>query len=329
MAEVSGLSLLPPTTVSVGVSFSFCTDGVVFTKLCESHQTKPSIRDLRLDSHSIINRQMMNNAILKLQGVNFAYGEEPTLQNITFELEEGEMLGLVGANSSGKSTLLRLISGVLEPQSGSIQIYGESILGEKPPSRARLVATVPQNPTIPPNFSVLETVLLGRTPHLKLLQWQGRNDLAIVRHFMELTECWSYASRPIGELSGGERQRVLIARALSQETPLLLLDEPTASLDIHHQTEILSLMQHVLEKRRGAVLIAIHDLNLAAQYCHRLVLLHEGNLVSQGTPADVLNTDTLKKIYGDQIVIDTHPLNGKPIILPTATRSSYKNPTLP
>jgi len=271
----------------------------------------------------------MNAGILKLHGVNFAYGERLALQNITFDLNEGEMLGLIGANSSGKSTLLRLVSGVLEPQSGSIQIYGESVLGKKSPDLARLIATVPQNPTIPANFSVLETVLLGRTPHLKLLQWQGKNDLEIVRHFMELTNCWPYANRTIGELSGGERQRVLIARALSQEAPLLLLDEPTASLDIHHQMEILDLVQHVLEKRSGAVLIAIHDLNLAAQYCHRLVLIHEGNLVSTGTPEVVLDMGILKKIYGEQIVLDVHPLNDKPIILPTATKGPYKSPTHP
>jgi iron complex transport system ATP-binding protein len=182
---------------------------------------------------------------------------------------------------------------------------------------AKLMAVVPQDPALPPAFSALELVLMGRTPHLRLLQNEGPADIAAARRAMQATDTWELADRLLGELSGGERQRVVVARALAQETPVLLLDEPTTHLDIGHQASVLALVRRAAVQDGKAVLAVVHDLTLAAQYCDRLVILNGGCVVACGTPPQVLTADLLREVYGASVSVFPHPDTGRPVVAPS------------
>ncbi len=182
---------------------------------------------------------------------------------------------------------------------------------------ARLAAVVPQDPALPPTFDSLDCVLMGRTPHLRLLQREGARDLEAARRAMLATETWGFAGRPVGELSGGERQRVIVARALAQETPVLLLDEPTAHLDIGHQGAVLDLVRGLTRRDGKAVLAVVHDLTLAAHYCDRLIVLDAGRPRAEGVPGDVLQPELLREVYGAHVTVVAHPETGRPVVAPS------------
>jgi len=253
---------------------------------------------------------------LDLRDLTVAYGPRVVLRDVSLSLPPGQILGLVGPNGSGKTTLIRAVTGVVSPQAGGVNLDGDDALRLSPKEVALRVAVVPQNPQLPPAFTALELVLMGRTPHLKLLQGEGQGDLRAVRRAMLATDTWELAGRRIGELSGGERQRVLVARALAQETPLLLLDEPTAHLDVGHQAATLRLMARLCRNEGKAVLAAVHDLTLAAQFCHRLVMLHEGRVVAEGSPGEVLTAERLRQVYGTSLHVLAHPVTGRPVLAP-------------
>lgn len=255
-------------------------------------------------------------AVLEVAGLTVGYGGRPVLEGVSLSLRAGEMVGLVGPNGSGKTTLLRAIGGVLDPRSGEVRHAGAHLRELPVRERALRIAAVPQIAETPPAFTALELVLMGRTPHLKLLQGEGPADLDAARRAMTATDTWHLAERRLGELSGGERQLLLVARALAQETPLLLLDEPTAHLDIGHQATVLRLMRRLCRERRKAVLAAVHDLTLAAQFCPRLVMLHRGHVVAEGPPGEVLTPDRLRHVYGADVHILRHPVTGRPVLAP-------------
>lgn len=268
----------------------------------------------------------MDRVVLSIRDLSFSYNDSSVLNGISLEVGEGELVGIVGPNGCGKSTLLKLVSGVLRSQTGRIFLHGSDATLLKPRQRATQVAVVPQMPVVPPTFTALEVVLMGRTPHLGLLQWETWEDLETTKQAMELTDCWELAEQPVGALSGGERQRILIARALAQEAPLLLLDEPTASLDLAYQSGVFDLIAGLLEKRGGAVLVAIHDLTLAAQYCHRIALLHEGRILVDGPVWEVLTPQNVRTVYGVAADFLTHPTTGLPVVLPRPTLGSSRLP---
>lgn len=244
------------------------------------------------------------------------YGSRPALQDISFTVVPGEVVGIIGPNGSGKSTLVRALSGVLTPQRGGASFDGQNIARMSAQDLAKRVAVVPQTPLLPESFLAYQVVLLGRTPHLGFLGREGARDHAVTRSSMEMTDTWALAGRRIGELSGGERQRVVVARALAQEPELLLLDEPTAHLDIGHQAAILDLVMGLVRERGLTVMIVFHDLNLSAQYCSRLLMLSEGRLLADGLPQEVLTIEQVSRVYGVQAVVATHPSNGAPVVLP-------------
>jgi iron complex transport system ATP-binding protein len=259
--------------------------------------------------------------MLEIRDLTLAYGERVALRDVSLSLARGELLGVVGPNASGKSSLIRAITNVITPRRGEVRLDGSPVRGLSQRELALRVAVVPQNPTLPEAFTALEVVLMGRTPHLGLLQSEGRVDWAAVRRALEETDAWELAERRIGELSGGEKQRVVVARALAQEAPLLLLDEPTAHLDVGHQAAVLELVQRLccsngVDGRPRAVLAVVHDLTLAAQYCDRLVMLSEGRLVADGPPHEVLSPQVLSSVYRTQVVVFTHPLTGRPVVTP-------------
>ena len=263
--------------------------------------------------------------MLVAEDIYFSYRDKPALEGVDLEANEGELVGIVGPNGAGKTTMLRLISGALRPAKGRIRIGGTDLATLKSAQRGRLVSVVPQNAQLPLSFKVLDMVLLGRNPHLKLLQWEGRKDLEIAARVMELTDTWCLADRVVGSLSGGERQRALVAMALAQEAPVMLLDEPTSSLDLAHQTGIMDLVANVQKQRGGTVVVAIHDLTLAAQYCDRLIMLAEGRGYAEGPPSTVLTRENISKVYDTEVFILPHPQGGTPVILPRSDGRSAAN----
>ncbi|MGB8707916.1 MAG: heme ABC transporter ATP-binding protein [Dehalococcoidia bacterium] len=252
---------------------------------------------------------------LRLDNVSLGYGKRIVLHNVTLEAKPGEMLGIIGPNGSGKSTLIRGITRLIQPSCGKIFLDGSDISGINRQKLAQLVAVVPQNPTLPEPFTALEVVLMGRTPHLGLLRYEGKKDLAIVKGVMQATQTLAFAERRVGELSGGERQRLTIARALAQEPKIILMDEPTANLDINFQIETLDLARQLCLKQKLIVVVTLHDLNLASQYCDRLVLLSDGKVYCQGIPETVINAQTIKEVYGAEVFVYPHPVNKLPATL--------------
>ena len=256
--------------------------------------------------------------MLEVEKVHFAYRDSPILDGLDLTVRDGELIGIVGPNGSGKTTLLRLISGVLRPSGGRVRLDGTDVATLSSSQRARLVSVVPQNPQLPMSFTVSDLVLMGRNPHLRLLQWEGRTDLEVAARAMELTETYHLAGRTLDTLSGGERQRAVVAMALAQEAPVLLLDEPTANLDLAHQTGVMDIVRKVQQERGVAVLAAMHDLTLAAQYCSRLLMLADGRACAEGPPAEVLTRGNISTVYGTEVFVLPHPQGGTPVVLPVS-----------
>ncbi|MFH1675021.1 MAG: ABC transporter ATP-binding protein [Pseudomonadota bacterium] len=253
--------------------------------------------------------------MVTLDNITLSYNGSPILKGISFTAPRGRILGIIGPNGSGKSTLIRAISRVIQPDTGRILIGGQDLRKMRAKEVARLVAVVPQNPDLPKMITAFELVLMGRTPHLGLLQHEGRSDFAVVREAMGATGTYGFAGRQIGKLSGGELQKVTIARALAQQPEVLLLDEPTAYLDINHQGEILNLVRRLCTQKDLTVIVALHDLNLAAQYCDRLIMLSSGEIYVEGTPREVLVEENIKEVYGTRVHVFPHPVNQAPTVL--------------
>lgn len=240
--------------------------------------------------------------LLQAQGVTFGYEQQPLLYNVNLRVQAGEMLGLLGPNGSGKTTLLRLLSGVLQPQQGEILLQGRSLRAWGRRGAAQRIAVVPQDLHMPFAFTVEQMVALGRTPFNGPFGAQRKTDRDIVQDVMHAAAIADLAPRIFNHLSGGERQRVMIAMALAQQPALLLLDEPTAHLDIKFQIETLELAQQLNRERNVTVIAAMHDLNLAARYFSRLLLFQRG-IVADASPAEVLEPGLLSRVYGVQVQV--------------------------
>jgi len=254
--------------------------------------------------------------MLQIQSLSVGYGLKLVLHEIDLHIQSGEIVALIGPNGAGKTTLIRAVSGVIRSKAGAMRAGGDELAGMTASQRARKLAVVPQARNLPEPYTVWQTVLLGRTPYLGWLGQTSSRDRERVRWALERTETLELAERRIGELSGGEQQRVLLARALAQETPILLLDEPTAHLDLHHQTTLLDLVYSLTRENHLTVLMALHDLNLAALYADRVALLVDGRLQAVGTPAEVLTAERLSPAYRLPLHVITHPDFGVPLVLP-------------
>jgi iron complex transport system ATP-binding protein len=256
-----------------------------------------------------------SEAAVEVAGVTFGYGAEPVLRDVACRVAPGEFVGVIGPNGSGKSTLLKLMSGYLRPWRGRVTIEGQAAERMSRAALGRVVAVVPQDTAVTLPFSVMEMVLLGRTPHGSGFAFEDERDLAAARRAMERTATWSLAHRRVTELSGGERQRVILARALAQEPRILLLDEPAAFLDIRHEVEMYDLLRD-LQRGGMTVVSVLHDLNIAALYCDRLILLANGTVAGNGTPGEVITYATITAVYGTEVYVALNDVTGAINVLP-------------
>jgi iron complex transport system ATP-binding protein len=256
--------------------------------------------------------------MLRIENLFVNYGEHRVLHDVSLNVQPGEVLALIGPNGAGKSTLIRAVSGVIAIVSGRVRTNGDDFHSLTPMQRARYVATVPQAVSLPPAFTVWETVLLGRTPYLGFLGQPSRVDEGLARKALERVSAWTLAGRRVGELSGGEQQRVLLARALCQSTPILLLDEPTAHLDLQYQVNLLELVSELAHHDQLAVLIALHDLNLAARYADTMALMVAGEIKALGKPEQVLRPELIEAAYCLPVQVVRHPFMDVPLVLPSS-----------
>ncbi len=254
--------------------------------------------------------------MLAVRCLRVAYGEREALRGVDLEVGAGEVVGLVGPNGGGKTTLLRAITRSVALQAGEVRIDGQAAAHLSARDLARKIAVVPQNPTLPVGFLAREIVVMGRTPYLRFLDQEGPADYRKADDALNVLGAGDLAYRRVEELSGGERQNVVLARALAQDTPALLLDEPTANLDIGHQVLIAKLLRRLAHDEGVAVLAALHDLTLASLYCDRLVLLAAGSVVAEGTPAEVLTRDNLRHAYGAEVIVLQLEGIAGPLVLP-------------
>ncbi len=256
--------------------------------------------------------------ILEISELICRYDDIIAVKGVSFNVKRGEFLGIIGPNGSGKSTILRSIAKVLKPEEGNIKLNGKSIFKLKAREIARQIAVVPEDTTVNFSFTVLDIVMMGRTPYIGRFELEDRSDLEIARKCMGLTNTLHLEDRFINHLSSGEKQRVMIAQALAQEPEVILLDEPTAHLDINHEVEIFDLLVRLQKKTNLTVIVVSHNLNLASQYCRRLILLRDGKIVKQGKPEEVITEETIKAVYETNVIVGKNPKTKAPhlILLP-------------
>lgn len=252
--------------------------------------------------------------MIEVKSISFRYHKDWVLQDVSFRVERGEFVGVIGPNGSGKTTLLKILYRLLYPQQG--EVFYELVSLKKMDRRdiAKKVGVVPQETHLLFPFRVMEVVLMGRSPYLGHLLFEREMDLEIARKAMEWTKILPLSERPVDELSGGERKRVIIARALAQEPEVILLDEPTANLDIHHQIDFLDLILTLNRERGLTIVMASHDMNMASEFCDRLILLKEGRIYRIGTPEEVITRENIERVYGCEVWVDQNPISGMPRI---------------
>lgn len=253
--------------------------------------------------------------MIEIHKLSCAYGEKLILKEISLSLLPGDFCALLGPNGAGKSTLLYSLMGYVKPSSGRITIFGKDLAHLKRPYLARQLAFVPQESSAEFDHTVFETVLMGRFPYLGLFQAHTEEDRKAVDSTLELLGLSDLRLRWLSQLSGGEKQRVLIARALVQETPFILLDESLSQLDINHQIEIMSLLKQINQQQGKAVLIVSHNLNLAANYADKLIFLKEGHLLATGTAQNLMQSHTLHQLFGIHLDTVNNPNSGRPNII--------------
>jgi len=252
--------------------------------------------------------------MIEARSIFFRYHRDWVLQDLSFRIGKGEFIGVIGPNGSGKTSLLKILYRLLTPQQGEV-FYGEKPLRQMSRAEiARKIAVVPQETHSLFPFRVLEIVLMGRSPYGGHLMFEGRKDLEIAERAMAWTDTLTFAERPIDELSGGERKRVFIARALAQEPEVILLDEPTATLDIHHQIDFLQRILDLNRERGLTIVMASHDMNLASEFCDRLILLKAGRIDRMGAPREVITKETIERVYGCEVWVDRNPVSQMPRI---------------
>jgi iron complex transport system ATP-binding protein len=259
------------------------------------------------------------NAI-EIKQLNFSYGvdtnDEDTLKNISVNIEKGKFYTILGPNGSGKTTLIKLISKALNTKHEQIFMNDKDIININNRILAKKLAVVPQYSYMEFDFSVMDIVLMGRAPYISRFSSESEEDLEIVKNAMKMTSTWKLRDKSINELSGGERQMVIVARAIAQQTEIVLLDEPISNLDICHQIQILNQIKLINQKEKKTIIAVLHDLNIAIAYSDYIILMNNGRIHTMGSPEYVLKEDIIKKVYGIDVHIINDPISGRLVIIP-------------
>lgn len=258
----------------------------------------------------------MSKNVLTLSHVSTGYNNHKIIKDVSLSVDEGDFIALIGSNGTGKSTLLKCISGLLPLLGGEITICGQDSMSMKIKDRAKKVAVVPQSYYVDYEFAVEDIIMMGRNPYSKFGRRNTAEDEEIVNKAMALTNTEKFRGKSYNHLSGGERQRVVIARAIAQQPDIILLDEPTSALDLHYATEVMEFITKLNRENNVTVIAVIHDINMAARYCKRIVLLKDGYVRADGTPDEIINQELMTDLYRMNLIIRHNPLFDKPEIMP-------------
>lgn len=271
----------------------------------------------------------LSDALLESKHLFGGYSKQSIVKDVSLSLHKGEWLSLVGANGSGKSTLLRLFSRILTPQNGAVLLDGKAIHQQSAQSVARQLAILPQQQVVPSGLTVRQLVSLGRTPHQPWWQWDlSLEDREMVETAIAQTQLTEFSDRPVEQLSGGERQRAFLALTLAQDPQVLLLDEPTTFLDLHHQLELLELLKMLNHERQLSIVTVLHDINLAVRYSDRIAMLKKGEIVAIGTPDQAITPDNLRQVFDVEAVTIITPVGLQICLLsPSHTLVRSRDPT--
>jgi iron complex transport system ATP-binding protein len=263
---------------------------------------------------------------LTAEGVSVAYGRAMVVKDLDLAIPPGAFTALIGPNGSGKSTILRALGGLLAPMAGAVRLGGQSIAELSTQEIARRIGVLAQGPVAPEGLTVLDLVRQGRYPHLSLFGRRSERDDAACTEALILTGMQELAGRPLDSLSGGQRQRAWIAMTLAQETPILLLDEPTTFLDLAHQIEVMELVSGLVAERGKTVVAVLHDLNQAARYANHIVLLKTGAIAATGGPAEVVSAELIEHVFGVAVTVMRDPVAGTPMCIPLSQRRKLTPP---
>lgn len=253
---------------------------------------------------------------LKIEDVQFKYGKKEVLKDISFNIKEGEFISIIGPNGSGKSTLLKTLNNIYTPNKGNVYLFGKKIQKIKRRDIAKNISLVPQETYINYEFTVEDIVSMGRHPYKRRFEKEDEKDKRIIKEALKMTSTYSLRNSLITEISGGERQRVIIAKALAQDSSIILLDEPTSSLDINHQIEVLEILKDLNKNKNTTVIIVLHDINIAARYSDKIVFLDKGQIISKGTPEEVVTEKNIKKAYDMDIYLEINKHTNSPYLIP-------------
>lgn len=268
----------------------------------------------------------MSEIMMDFSHVATGYGTQKIIKDVSFTVEKGDFIALIGSNGCGKTTLIKCISGLLPLMGGTLQICGRDSKSLKPKERAQKVAVVPQTYYVDYDFNVEDIVMMGRNPYVKFGKGNTKEDEEIVDRAMKLTNTDAFRGQSYNRLSGGQRQRVIIARAIAQQPDIILLDEPTSALDTHHATEVMELISRLNQESDMTVLAVIHDINMASRFCKRIILLKDGYVRADGTPEEIINKVNMTEMYQMKLMIRHNTLFDKPEMVPIRVLSTEKDP---
>ncbi len=254
-----------------------------------------------------------------IRNITLGYDSCPVISDLSLEIEQGEFLGIIGPNGSGKTTLLRGMAGILNPFNGEIIVYNKQVSTYRRKELARIIGLVPQKSSIAFPFTCFEVVLMGRYPYISFTE--KKEDYEIATEMMRITDTEDLKQRDINEISGGELQRVRIARALAQTPQILLLDEPTLSLDINHEIKIFDILKELNEKG-FTIIVSSHNLNIAGAYCKKILLINKGSIVKIGPPEEILTAELIESVYDSPVIIEKNPVTNTPLVIPMPQRAN-------
>jgi iron complex transport system ATP-binding protein len=254
--------------------------------------------------------------MIKIEKVSLSYDKRTVLEDISITLKEKSFIGIIGKNGTGKSTLLKAITGLLKPVKGNIFVDNEDVYMMKKNILAKKISFMPQTMQFDFSFNVKDFIMFGRFPYINMFKLASKDDFQIVEDIMHFTQTTEFSTRNINELSGGEKQKVLLAQTLVQETDIIALDEPTSHLDIGSQATIFKLLKMLNEKYNKTIITTVHDLNLAGEFCSDIVLLDDKKVLNFGNAEKVLNYKDIEKVYGLNVVVHTNPVSKKPVVIP-------------